>query len=468
MPLFLRAYTMMIPINIILVACAEGQVRQSGLSDATVGAGAIKRSVALGDGYSEKNGIFLSNSCVTGEIETKNLSLSGGDVSFIVDASYTDIVNSLSGSLDASMNLASIKASAGAQLAKKAAKTSLSTNIYAYINMIGQASSFTSGSRKLGQDALIPGIHKETYCGTDFVNQIDYGASIGVSLEVSAKTELQKQKIAGYLKVNVLNFVEGSGNIESIDDSERQDYSVRLMIKQVGGKPQNITLAIPADGMFCGIGDIKQCIGKMNAVIQYMQTQMRSDLEDKQYWNPINYHTMSYKNAASVRSLAAVDLTQDQRRMLARAHENIKAYYERTMEDWKDVDTIAAMPLNQNERNLIQKITESVTHNAVALERAISECQIDYYYCMDIASDSSRLNLKSYDPDFRQIGFVRNAQNYCSLLIAKSITSGLLSPEQGRNLTLEGSAPVFENQKDVTSQMVGFAPCTETYKSLSE
>lgn len=343
-------------IMLLLASCSDAGNEKSIVSDANIGASSVKSTVSLGNGYSEKTGSFLTNECVSGEVEEKNLPLTGSDISFITDASYTDIVDSLSGSLEGSLDLAVIKASAGAELAKKTAKTRLTTNIYAYINLIGQSKSFKSGSRKIGSDAMVAGLSKEKYCGTDFVNQIDYGASMAVSFEVTAKTEAQKNKIAGYLKVNYLDMIEANGSLEKIDDEEKSDYSIRLMIKQVGGKPQNIALAVPGDGIFCGINDIKQCIDKMNVALNYMRTQLRSDLEDSRYWNPINYHTISYKNAASVRLLAPQELTQNQKNLLARAHDYIRDQYLKIMEDLKDADTISDLELNSEERSHINRV----------------------------------------------------------------------------------------------------------------
>lgn len=447
-------------------SCGKNSPSESLLKDSSLDSSATGKTIALGDGYSEKTGSFLLNECVAGEEVEKNLPLTGGDVSFIFDANYQDIVESMSGSLDVSLNLATIKASAGAQLAKKAAKTSLTTNIFATINLIGKSKSFKSGTRRYGSDVPDGNSDKEFYCGTDFVNQIDYGAKMAVSLEVTAKNEIQKDKIAGYLKVNAFNLVEASGQLEKLEESERQEYGVKLMIKQIGGKPQNVTLAIPPEGLFCSVSSIKECVQKMNAAINYMRTQMRSDLENLDSWNPVRYHTISYKNAASLRKLVPTALTPEQQEMLHLAHDNIKQQYTKSMEDWKDANTIASLLLNADERQKINAVIESVTYNSMTLERVMDECMNNYTTCMTKASDLSQLGLRSYDHQFRKISLVKAAQSYCSQLIAQSIARGDLSSDHGRDLSMEGSAPIYQRQRDLSSGIVGFAPCQDVYQSL--
>lgn len=57
---------------------------------------------------------------------------------------------------------------------------------------------------------------------------------------------------------------------------------------------------------------------------------------------------------------------------------------------------------------------------------------------------------------------------YCTKLIDLAVAEDLLTKEAGRDLKLEGSAPVFVKPGDITSQHVGVAPCDVVYNSLFE
>jgi hypothetical protein len=455
-------------VAFVLSSCGRKhpEGKDSLLNDFTIGATPIGMAVELGEGYSGKTGNFLHSQCVKGTTEEVNLPLTGGEVKFLFDAGYNEIIDSLSGAVDGSLNLTAVRASAGARLAKNIAKTTLTTNLFSYVNLIGKARRLKSEGRSYGPDALQPGINSEKYCGTDFVSQIDYGASMAVSLEITAKTEKHKEKVSGYLKVNVQNLVEVDGELEKLDEREAESYSVRLMVKQIGGLSQNITLAIPDDGFYCTIKNIGSCIDKMNATIRYMKGQMRSDLSNVGNWNPMNYHTISYKNTAELSRLAPVQLTDQQKLMLENAHDSIKTRYEETMSDWKDAKTLKEFGLSREESQEINTVISAITFNANALDRAINGCMEDYTFCMQIASDESVLNLRSYNRDFRQIGFARLARNYCASIIAQSITRGIISAELGRDLTLEETVPVFEDQNDLSSGHVGIEPCFGVYESL--
>ncbi|RYZ90704.1 MAG: hypothetical protein EOP04_03090 [Proteobacteria bacterium] len=448
----------------VAISCGGSTQPSSNLNDASVNASATKKLNELGYGYSEKTGKFLNTQCVTGTTVVKNQPDTGGKVEFIYDASYEDVVDSLAGSLDVSLNLAAIKASAGAELAKKTARTALTTNVYAYVNLIGKSELMKAEGRGYGPTVLIPGADKEAYCGTDFISQIDYGASMAVSFEVTAKTHQQREKIAGYLKVNFASIIEGSGSLESIDQSENKDYKVRLMIKQVGGVPQNVSLAIPDDGIFCDVSDIKKCVDKMNIALDYMRTQMRSDLADIKNWNPITYHTTSYALTADLRKLAPQKLTEQERTMLTMAHNLIKSQYETTMADWKDADLMASSDLLPAERNSIIGIREKIITNSGILNEAINACQRDFKYCMGVASNPASLGLAEYDPEFRTIAYARQAKKYCQTLIQAAFVSGELGNDEARSLALEASAPVFADPKNSSSPVIGFSPCFDIYE----
>lgn len=81
-------------------------------------------------------------------------------------------------------------------------------------------------------------------------------------------------------------------------------------------------------------------------------------------------------------------------------------------------------------------------------------------------SQSSEQN-QSRDP-VTQDEKKEQSKKYCEDLIEQSVGLGLLTSDEGRNLTIEGGAPVFQDQKDLTSTLLGFEPCTAVYASLSK
>lgn len=460
------SYGLSLIAAVCLSACgADKSAGRAELKDSVVGARAVPGAIELGYGYSEKTGKFIRTQCVQGTTSSKNLADTGGNVSFIVDGSYQKIVDALSGSLDVSLNLAVIKASAGASIAKSVASSELTTNIVAYKTLVGKAEFLPSSTTTYAPAVLDLGSQTEQYCGTDYVSEIDYGASMVVSLEVIAKSKQQKEKIAGYLQASFAEIVEGRGSLEIIDENERQDYRVRLMINQVGGVPQNVALAVPEDGLYCSVDDLRSCLAKMNAAITYMRGQWRSDLFEIQNWNPVNYHTTSYSSNARVKNLAPVKLTAAQKTLLATAYDSIKREYDELSADLRDANVMMESGLLDSEKRQLSPVLQTILGNLRKLDRAINECLDNFDYCLDVAADLSQLKLVPFNEDFRRIGYERRAQYFCSQLLTHAFASGELTDGEILDLKREKGAPVFADPKNSSSKVIGSAPCLDVFEA---
>ncbi len=59
-----------------------------------------------------------------------------------------------------------------------------------------------------------------------------------------------------------------------------------------------------------------------------------------------------------------------------------------------------------------------------------------------------------------------NIPVYCTKLIDSTVEKGLLTESEGNGLKLEATAPLFLKAGDISSKLVGIAPCEAVYNSL--
>ena len=431
-----------------------------------ISGGSFTDALELGAGYNAKTRKLTRSTCVTGEVEKRVAPRTGSRIVSEVDANYETVVDSMDGSIDASFSYAGIEAGAGAKLGRLVATSELTTNIFFSTSYIGRSDVLSGTNRRYtsnGQSLINSSIEqKETVCGTDFVYQIDRGASITVSMAIKADSKKKKDSLSGYLKVNVLDFVEVNGSLETLDESLKEGVSVRVFLKQTGGKPQNLALAIPDDGYNCSIEDLKKCVDKVNVAIKYAKTSFRSDLEDELLWAPLNYHTVPYAHTGDVKKLSQPELTLDQVELIEEAAKTLRRVFGQHMVDYEDLEFLISLS-EGDERAQLEKVSGDVFKNLQRISNLIGICSNNFERCM-IEVGAESLNLHDYDKKFRDLGFAAKATKFCEKLIIDAYQAGSIYEIDKNVFLLEGSAPVFTVVTDVNSRLLGVEPCINVYR----
>ncbi len=455
----------------IMVGCIPRDVQnESNLKNSILDGDVSHKWAELGFGYSEKNRTLLRHRCVNGNVVQRNSATTGSHVNFQLDASFDDINKALSGSLNSAVNLSLLNASAGAELAKNTSRSRLTTNVFASFRAISQSRYLDPASRVSALPGSTPNFNIEEYCGTDFVSQIDYGASFAVSLEITARSEKQRQWIHGQLKANFAGIVKGEGNLDNVNESEQSDFNVHIHIHQLGGIAENVLMAIPKEGLSCSAADFNACVKNLHQIIRYMQTQFRSDLLTQKNWVPLRIHTISYNQAYGLSNLSSTELlTELSQRLIHISESRIAEIFKATTADWKDLITLESDPAMgeavRRELSLTRKIIES---NLEKLAVAIHNCEKNFEYCSSIAINQSYLALDPYDQNFFDLAFNKKAEWYCSNLLKNLESRGRISEAESGNLKLEGSAPLLADVHNEDSQIVGFIPCIRLYEKILE
>ncbi len=455
-----------------LASCggSSGKAPLSSLADYSIGASDTKNVYKPGHGYSEKTGKLLANECVTGQIKQVAGPYYGGIIEIKQDASYKEIVDTLEGSIEGSFNLAAVSASAGASLAKEVASSELSTTLLVHAKYVGKSQILDSDERALGKSALeTSDINRESYCGTDFVSQVDYGASMSMALEITAKTAEDKKKIDGKLKIDFANVLSVEGKLKSELSENKESYHIKIKLLQTGGKPQNSALALPVDGLTCPFDKLDVCIKKGNEVITYLKNQFRSDLEsDPNSWIPVAYHTMSYNKAYGLEKLVPVKLTQMQETLLDKARDIIKGKFEQSIMDMKDAKLMKGGDLSAADKATLEQVYQVALGNAALLDKLIIKCGGSYQFCIDNASDSSKLGLRPYNTEFRKLGFEKRAKAFCQSILAKAVIANVISPEDSAAFEAMDAIPFFEEADNVNSKFIGTIPCIDAFNRKLE
>jgi hypothetical protein len=315
---------------------------------------------------------------------------------------YRQIVDAFDAFEKGSLNIANINASAGSKIAKSNASSELSTTLLAYTSLIGKSQTMLASGKKMGRAGLSAADKKrEEYCGTDYINEIDYGATLAVLVEISASSLEDKQKINGLLKFSSDGTIEVDEQLKKYVENKSENYNIKISINQMGGKSH---LNLWPASLVCLADSLDPCLIAVNKVLKYMKTGFNSDFESNpEFWVPMKYKTVSYGKEPGFERLVLAKLTDKQEGLLTKAQQNIFEAYEVTIRDQKDATLMKNSILADAKASAFDQVIQATSFNAYVLEKIAAKCSESFQYCIDIASDPKEMELRTYNNHFRKL-----------------------------------------------------------------
>lgn len=248
----------------------------------------------IGNGYNTETNQFKEATTEYVHFNGDNIGTEIGNTeavfTFGVDLSQNAILEQLSGDLQADVNYASINLSGNASLARQmAADDYVGTyTIFYRIKPKKDVLLATEGGTSAGLEAtdtlmsdsdfaISRGLDIQDIIGDEFVNGIERGSWVIVTLMFEYRTAEEKLEIGGQFSVDWQGAisVDGGGSLSDIENAETVNIS--LIAHQYGGQSAELSRILDADLLSCNLSEPQECLSTFTRGINYL----RNDYPDQ-------------------------------------------------------------------------------------------------------------------------------------------------------------------------------------------
>lgn len=295
----------------------------------------------LGMGFDRNRGIFTGTKCVEHPTLREEKMFPSGlqnRTRFLKNVDFKGLLNSIYGSFDLSVPvLPGITAGGGITFARDFQATNYSENYMFAAEFKGYSLLFPEGqtnlseipkkllinrhkerririsSGNLPEDGLIFDRYLENACGSEYISQIDYGATLNAILHINYGSSTRKSYLAGRFKIDALKgTIKVSAEAAVEIRNWREEFQVTVAAFQHGGNPRDLARLLPENILICGLDfsdaetspdhqveritkSLQPCLDYFKAILEYAGTDFSNQLADQSSRLKIlNYHTTPY------------------------------------------------------------------------------------------------------------------------------------------------------------------------------
>lgn len=262
-------------------------------------------TVTLGTAYhSKKNGFYGLHS-VKGVID-QTYGNTRSEIFIGVDLGYKEVLDMVSGNVEASLNIPAIRAGVGANYAKDVAADEYTSSYTIYFSVkpkkkiLVPASDngyeVTDVALELVQE--FPG-NKFNEVGDEFVHAIEYGSFLIINLNLEYKNSKDKRKIGGHLNVDWAGGVEVSGALSLLDEEVKKSVKISVSALQGGGNANELTDIIPDGLMLCSLNSPAPCFKLFENSVAYLKNTYIKQFTSLDKYNVVNLYTRRYDESGA-------------------------------------------------------------------------------------------------------------------------------------------------------------------------
>ncbi|CCN47124.1 exported hypothetical protein [Vibrio nigripulchritudo MADA3029] len=244
----------------------------------------------LGLSYDSESNSIGRAKCINGNEELTH-SLSSQDFYIRRDQRSEKITSSNNGGLEVDIDFSAFILEAGGEIDEFGSQSKYSNSFTFSYNVVPYS--------KVLRPSNNGGYEISPYCGgqlfgDSFINAIDYGASLIVTVNIDYADDTTKKEISGAMGVNAdgVFSLEISG-LNNINELSRK-LNISIKAKQNGGNETGIFTIIPNNFMECNLTDIHLCFDVFSSLINYAKNDLPNQLNTENDYNIIGVHTEKY------------------------------------------------------------------------------------------------------------------------------------------------------------------------------
>ena len=218
------------------------------------------------------------------------------------------------------------------------------------------------------------------FCGDGFISEIEYGASLLVSLRFQFLTEKDKEEFNKKVQIEYDGAtlkLKGSSDIKSLSERVKETGRVVLEAQQIGGSDSGLLNMVSNKMPSCSLTNIENCLAVMEGVLDYGRDLKKSfdeaDADDDiaKHWDVVGYTMTGYKDLrrSGPYNFFNVDLPE-----LSQEFINLRSllmtewmYYRKLLNEAEKYEH--ALGLSENAYDLIQDIQRDLRINVAILEK---------------------------------------------------------------------------------------------------
>jgi hypothetical protein len=258
-------------------------------------------------------------------------------------------------------------------------------------------------------------------CGDNFVNGVDLGAELFVTLKFEFANKDVKTDFDANIKLDFVSLFEVEGAAKVAFDKYKDNVSVKLLATQIGGKPSQLTsiLGKPEGGSLhlieCSLQNRQACEQSLEAILRYARDNFSKQIDNLSYdptkpdgaaflkYNVESYYsaglTALYPNPAEVVKLE-----------VAEARDRLLGVYLRQSRDRARAEAVLGMRLSDDELRVVTRIRDDLSYNVMQLVNAAQVCYEKPGNCVATEADTTA-KLRSYNP--KDLNKVMIFYDYC-------------------------------------------------------
>jgi len=270
----------------------------------------------------------------------------------------------------------------------------------------GDAQLYPSNDMKLEAGAASTSQALQEIIGDEYVEAVEYGSWLIVSLKFEYLNSQDKKDIGGQIQVDWAGGVnvDGGGSFSNIDRANT--VKVSIYAEQFGGNTGRLDNILASNILSCSLNSPTSCFSTFSAAIDYMRDDYPGQFYDGSNnlkfdeFRPVRFFTTRYDTAGPILEGYVADpfdrLTFASRRAFRKAHAlwELSQLHERRA---IDLENNAYISLSSSDRSAISNIKGLAKDNANALASFITSC-LDTNNTSYCANNWPLQNtLKSYD-----------------------------------------------------------------------
>lgn len=338
----------------------------------------------LGQAYDSRINKIFGYGCVDGESETKG-GLSS-QIEYFRDLSSEQLQEKIAIGLGVTVGVGTVNVTPAVAYTLENAADSLTSTQTVAVKVRGRSVRLKRDGVALsgiGQ-RLVHNHHDNVFqwCGNEYVGQIDYGASLLATLRYTFASTRDKQSIGGSLGVGVgpagfFDFIGLRLGLKTVVQVAKERATVHVSGLQLGGQPEQLTQALPAEVISCRLSEPERCLAAFDSILQYARDGFPRQLEQGNNLVPIQYVTVPYSEAgAAMEVLHESETLGALRESVILKVQNLQRLLDSEMTHYRTATKLlASHSFSEARRVAIHEIQQLALQNALVCERAVRACR---------------------------------------------------------------------------------------------
>jgi hypothetical protein len=195
----------------------------------------------------------------------------------------------------------------GIEYARENASSELNSTQSIEVKIYGKSKRFKPESIKISSagQLVVDRIPEKAYlrCGNEFVNRVDYGATLSATLKTSYANKTDKKVVGakvglGFGLSGFFSALSINVGAKTLNEKVRERTVVTVSAIQIGGDPRGLTSVLPTAQLSCKLSNMDPCIKAFESILAYARS-FSKQINSNTDLVPIRHTTSLYRDAGA-------------------------------------------------------------------------------------------------------------------------------------------------------------------------